>query len=141
MQPLGGEHSRVLDTDFLTIRGHVGASRIYPSYGILLYFFYSVILFWFVFTFVLGSLLVITFLLPLARQAKFLSKPRKRSEINLSVVKQTSLPLMPKLEKLKRSGKMIIRDCEEIKRRISELFLGLKWVRLLYDSLLTPKRK
>lgn len=89
----------------------------------------------------LGSLLVITFLLPLARQAKFLSKPRKRSEINLSVAKQMSLPLMPKLEKLKRSGKMIIRDCEEIKRRISELFLGLKWVRLLYDSLLTPKRK
>ena len=89
----------------------------------------------------LGSLLVITFLLPLTRQVKFLSKPRKRSEINLSVAKQTSLPLMPKLEKLKRSGKMIIRDCEEIKRRISELFLGLKWVRLLYDSLSTPKRK
>ena len=74
-------------------------------------FFYSVILFWFVFTFVLGSL-VITFLLPLTRQAKFLSKPRKRSEINLSVAKQMSLPLMPKLEKLKRSGKMIMRDYE-----------------------------
>lgn len=75
-------------------------------------FFYSVILFWFVFTFVLGSLLVMTFLLPLTRQVKFLSKPRKRSEINLSVAKQMSLPLMPKLEKLKRSGKMIMRDYE-----------------------------
>ena len=99
-------------TDFLTIRGHVEASKICPSYRILFYFFILLFYSGLFFTFVLGSLLVITFLLPLTRQAKFLSKPRKRSEINLSVAKQMSLPLMPKLEKLKRSGKMIMRDYE-----------------------------